>query len=357
MDERERSIIAAHEVGHAICGKVHGDKRKVEEISLFAHGEALGVTVSSQEDNDLPSESDLRARLVALMGGRAAEELLFHEVTGGASNDFETANKIATRDGHPWGMGRDPEAADGGMSGRGIALVPRPEPATGRCRPRSRPPRRGRSGRSSTTPTPRPAGRSSRTWRRCADSPPISSSTSGSTARRSTSCSRAGVPSPNADDEWRAATSRPRAWGDVVDLAAHRAGATAALAPVAVIAPAPALAAPEAVPAASIVAAAADTPTDPVADSAASIAAVAAPAPSRGRPGVAGSAMPPRASSVARRSGWAGARAGARRALGRRQTPETRVARARGRALAGAYLPVRAAHSPRRPSGTLLPCR
>src|SRR5204862_302278 len=39
MDERERSIIAAHEVGHAICGKVHGDKRKVEEISLFAHGE------------------------------------------------------------------------------------------------------------------------------------------------------------------------------------------------------------------------------------------------------------------------------------------------------------------------------
>ena len=97
MDERERSIIAAHEVGHAICGKVHGDKRKVEEISLFAHGEALGVTVSSQEDNDLPAESDLRAHLVALMGGRAAEELLFHEVTGGASNDFDKANEIATR--------------------------------------------------------------------------------------------------------------------------------------------------------------------------------------------------------------------------------------------------------------------
>ena len=96
MDERERAIIAAHEVGHAICGRVHGDRRRVEEISLFAHGEALGVTVSSQEDNDLPSESDLRARLIALMGGRAAEELLFHEVTGGASNDFEKATQIAT---------------------------------------------------------------------------------------------------------------------------------------------------------------------------------------------------------------------------------------------------------------------
>ena len=126
MDERERSIIAAHEVGHAICGKVHGDKRKVEEISLFAHGEALGVTVSSQEDNDLPSESDLRARLVALMGGRAAEEILFHEVTGGASNDFEAANKIATAMVTRWGMGRDPEATDGGISGRGSLsfLVP-----------------------------------------------------------------------------------------------------------------------------------------------------------------------------------------------------------------------------------------
>src|SRR5687768_18335851 len=61
MNERDRAIIAAHEVGHAICGKVHGDARRVEEISLFAHGEALGVTVSSQEDNDLPAESDLRS--------------------------------------------------------------------------------------------------------------------------------------------------------------------------------------------------------------------------------------------------------------------------------------------------------
>jgi cell division protease FtsH len=119
MDERERSIIAAHEVGHAICGRVHGDKHRVEEISLFAHGEALGVTVSSQEDNDLPAESNLRARLVALMGGRAAEELLFREVTGGASNDFEQANNIARQMVRRWGMGRDPRDADRGVSGRG----------------------------------------------------------------------------------------------------------------------------------------------------------------------------------------------------------------------------------------------
>jgi hypothetical protein len=77
------------------------------------------VTVSSQEDNDLPSESDVRARLVALMGGRAAEELLFHEVTGGASNDFEKANQVATTMVTKWGMGRDPETKEDGASGRG----------------------------------------------------------------------------------------------------------------------------------------------------------------------------------------------------------------------------------------------
>ena len=119
MNERDRAIIAAHEVGHAICGKVHGDTRRVEEISLFAHGEALGVTVSSQEDNDLPAESDLRARLVALMGGRAAEELLFQEVTPGAANDFEKATQIANLMVHRWGMGRDPEQKASGASGRG----------------------------------------------------------------------------------------------------------------------------------------------------------------------------------------------------------------------------------------------
>jgi cell division protease FtsH len=119
MNERDRAIIAAHEVGHAICGRVHGDTRRVEEISLFAHGDALGVTVSSQEDNDLPAESDLRARLVALMGGRAAEELLFQEVTPGAANDFEKATQIASLMVNRWGMGRDPKQKNDGASGRG----------------------------------------------------------------------------------------------------------------------------------------------------------------------------------------------------------------------------------------------
>jgi cell division protease FtsH len=119
MNERERSIIAAHEAGHAVCGRLFGDRRRVEEISLFAHGEALGVTVSSSEDDYLPSESDLRARLVALMGGRAAEAILFEDVTGGAANDLEKAADIATSMVTRWGMGHDPDGATPGPSGRG----------------------------------------------------------------------------------------------------------------------------------------------------------------------------------------------------------------------------------------------
>jgi len=119
MDERERSIIAAHEAGHAVCGRLFGDRRRVEEISLFAHGDALGVTVSSSEDDYLPSESDLRNRLIALMGGRAAEAILFEDVTGGAANDLEKACEIATRMVTKWGMGHDPDSSDLGTSGRG----------------------------------------------------------------------------------------------------------------------------------------------------------------------------------------------------------------------------------------------
>lgn len=120
MDERERSIIAAHEAGHAVTGYLAGEKRRVEEISLYAHGEALGITVSSQEDNDLPSESDLQARLVALLGGRAAENLLFHDVTGGAANDFEKATNLAHIMVTRLGMGRDPTDTSRGATGRGV---------------------------------------------------------------------------------------------------------------------------------------------------------------------------------------------------------------------------------------------
>ena len=221
MDERERSIIAAHEVGHAICGKVHGDKRRVEEISLFAHGDALGVTVSSQEDNDLPSETDLRARLVALMGGRAAEEILFHEITGGASNDFEAANRIASAMVTKWGMGRDPEAIDGGISGRGVLSFH--VPAEGKSLPSEIQPAATRAIRAILDEAYAEASRTLiahlETLRRLAAYLVEHERVDGTTFDELFEGSRE---VPTAADEWRAAGSRPRAWADVVDLAGRR---------------------------------------------------------------------------------------------------------------------------------------
>ena len=234
MDQRERSIIAAHEIGHAICGKVHGDKQRVEEISLFAHGEALGVTVSSQEDNDLPSETDLRARLIALMGGRAAEEILFHEVTGGAANDFEAANRIATAMVTKWGMGHDPEAADGGISGRGALSFFVPS-AGEQLLPSDIRAAATRATRAILDEAYAEASRTliahMETLRRLAAWLVEHERIDGSTFD---DLFEGRLVVPTADDEWRAATARPRAWGDVIDLAGRRSTRTDLPAPVAV---------------------------------------------------------------------------------------------------------------------------
>jgi cell division protease FtsH len=124
MPTRERSIIAAHEAGHAICGRVMGDNVRVDHISLYQHGDALGVTLMPQMDDDsLPSEGRLHSTLVRLMGGRVAEELCFREVTGGASNDFEKATEIARAMVERWGLGFDPADEDGGATGRGTLSV------------------------------------------------------------------------------------------------------------------------------------------------------------------------------------------------------------------------------------------
>ena len=230
MDERERAIIAAHEVGHAICGRVHGDRRRVEEISLFAHGEALGVTVSSQEDNDLPSESDLHARLVALMGGRAAEELLFHEVTGGASNDFEKATQIATTMVTRFGMGRDPEAPDGGLSGRGVLslLVPR----TGSSLPSEVQPAATRAIRAILDQAYADAcdtiAEHLPTLRRIAAYLVEEERIDGETFA---ALFDGAIDVPSAEAEWRPAGTRPRDWADVVPFRDRRIRGGAAPAP------------------------------------------------------------------------------------------------------------------------------
>ena len=98
MTDEEIKITAYHELGHAITGFVLPHTDPVHKISIVARGMALGVTwFLPERDRLLVSKEKFEDELVSLMGGRAAEELMFGEnaVTTGASNDMEKATKIA----------------------------------------------------------------------------------------------------------------------------------------------------------------------------------------------------------------------------------------------------------------------
>jgi cell division protease FtsH len=96
IPEKERQIIAHHEAGHALVMKLTPDCDPVHKVSITARGMAGGYTLSLPvDDRYLKNQSKFEADLVALMGGRAAEELIFEEVTTGASNDLDRATKMA----------------------------------------------------------------------------------------------------------------------------------------------------------------------------------------------------------------------------------------------------------------------
>jgi len=93
-----KRVIAYHEVGHALVMKLLPHCDPVAKVQAIARGSALGITVSMpREDQYLLTESELRERMVGIMGGRAAEELFFGEVTTGAQQDIQQANAIARR--------------------------------------------------------------------------------------------------------------------------------------------------------------------------------------------------------------------------------------------------------------------
>src|SRR3989344_2038163 len=96
MKENEKKIVAYHEAGHAIIGHLLADADEVHKVSIISRGMALGFTLSlPKEDNKLIPKSQFEHELARLLGGRAAEELIFKEVTTGASNDLERATEIA----------------------------------------------------------------------------------------------------------------------------------------------------------------------------------------------------------------------------------------------------------------------
>ncbi|HEX9030803.1 MAG TPA: ATP-dependent zinc metalloprotease FtsH [Streptosporangiaceae bacterium] len=96
LSEKERKIIAYHEGGHALVGHAMPNADPVHKITIIPRGRALGYTASApSEDKFLVSRAEMMDQLAMLLGGRAAEELVFHEPTTGAANDIEKASAIA----------------------------------------------------------------------------------------------------------------------------------------------------------------------------------------------------------------------------------------------------------------------
>src|SRR5213078_340073 len=90
LSEEERKITAYHELGHALVGHYLEHTDDVHKISVISRGQALGYTISlPREDRYLTTKTALMEQLAMTLGGRAAEELVFHEVTTGAANDLE----------------------------------------------------------------------------------------------------------------------------------------------------------------------------------------------------------------------------------------------------------------------------
>jgi cell division protease FtsH len=96
FSELERKITAYHELGHALVGHFLEHTDPVHKISIVSRGQALGLTVAfPTEDRFLTSRSALLDQLAMTLGGRAAEELVFKEITTGAANDLERATAMA----------------------------------------------------------------------------------------------------------------------------------------------------------------------------------------------------------------------------------------------------------------------
>jgi cell division protease FtsH len=96
INEDEKRIIAYHEAGHAVVVNALPEADTVQKVSIIPRGEAGGYTMAfPEEDRMLKSKNQLFSDMTVLLGGRAAEEVVFNDITSGASNDLERVTKLA----------------------------------------------------------------------------------------------------------------------------------------------------------------------------------------------------------------------------------------------------------------------
>jgi cell division protease FtsH len=110
ITEDEKKIVAYHEAGHAVVGHVIPEADPVHKVTIVARGMMGGFTMAlPEEERTLVARRKLKADMAFMLGGRAAEELVFNDITSGASNDLERVTKVArsmvTRMGMSEGLG------------------------------------------------------------------------------------------------------------------------------------------------------------------------------------------------------------------------------------------------------------
>ncbi len=128
LSEKEKKIVAYHEVGHALVGAVMPGGGKVAKISIVPRGlSALGYTLKMPtEDRFLMDEEEFKEQICMLLGGRSAEEIVFNQVTNGASDDLQRATAIAERMVLTYGMSKTigPLAYEKNPSGNFLGNTP-----------------------------------------------------------------------------------------------------------------------------------------------------------------------------------------------------------------------------------------
>ena len=109
LTDKEKMIVAYHEIGHALVAAKQSHSAPVQKITIVPRTSgALGYTMQVDEDNHyLMSKEEIENKIATFTGGRAAEELIFGSVTTGASNDIEQATKLARAMITRYGMSED----------------------------------------------------------------------------------------------------------------------------------------------------------------------------------------------------------------------------------------------------------
>ena len=109
LNNKEKCIVSYHEVGHALVAALQTNSAPVQKITIVPRTSgALGFTMQVEDgDHTLMTKEEILNKIATLTGGRAAEELIFHSITTGASNDIEQATKLARALVTPYGMTED----------------------------------------------------------------------------------------------------------------------------------------------------------------------------------------------------------------------------------------------------------